>query len=313
MSREQSPKRDASGLPNDTDNRTTRVPLRERLERHDAYWGFTPAVAGDRVDTNPNYPRLVAECERVNSHPDRRRLKHAKVEPDRVIALLLVMARWAKEPPLLIVNSTYQQLADVTRQSRDWVKAALNVTDALGLTITITKERRPTKGRAGRAPARALLYLDIDGELAEELERASTNDTGNTTETGAASRTNSSEELERTSTEIGAASRHPLSKPSTPHPLGATEPAVAGAGDGALYSGDVVSELVKRLTAEVARDRGAPTAQVRQQDGNKIRAAAQHAQTACPHLPADDHGLLMLAHTAFHRGCDTPAIDEPFL
>ena len=293
MKNEQDPRSPTSGLNSSVTQRTPKVSLRERVNRHEAYWEFKRDPNHPGIDLNAeHYARLIAECDRYNSNPARRQYKHAKVEPDRVIALLHVMAKWAKEPPLLIVNSTYQQLADKTRQSRDWVKAALNVTDALGLTVTITKALKPPKGTAGRAPHRALMYLDTDGALAAELVRASSTDTDQEIETGAASRTDSESELVRTSVEIDAACRSALTNNSLHASLGATEPAIAEAGDGAHYSTNDLSELVRHVTAEVARQRGATTAQVRSQDGNKIELAAKRARRMLPDLPANDHWLI---------------------
>jgi len=302
MKNEQDPRSPTSGLNSSGAQGTPKVSLRDRLNRHDAYWA-----------SEAHYRRLVDECDRVNV--DRKKAKRAAVEPDRVLAVLRVMAQWAYNDPLLIVNSTTDQLASRTRQSADWVKAALRVATDLGLIQTITKALKPTNGRAGSAPRRAMLYLDVDGVLAghlahAELVRASTERSQHAGSNDAAYRTDSGTELVRTSVGIDAACRPPLTNNSLHASLGATEPAIAEAGDGAHYSNDDVTELARRLTAEVARERGAPTAQVRQQDATKIRAAAQYAHTECPDLPADDHGLMVLALTAFHSGRITPTIEE---
>jgi hypothetical protein len=225
----------------------------ERLKRHDAYW-----------KDNARYAALVDACRDVTEH--RRGQGRPSVHPDRVIAVLVTMVRFAR-PEGVICDSTVKQLEALTRQSAQRIKDAMSVATTMGLIVTVDKALRPRPNARGQAPRRHLAYLIDDGALGrtdspnDEMVR---NDLGNE----ATVRTTDLDEMVRNDLGHGAPCRTPLMV--TPlsevaSSSAATSAAKPRADDGAVYAAhdDRIADLRREVVIAYANRRGITTAAVR--------------------------------------------------
>lgn len=223
------------------------------------------AVAHDAwcADTDAQAALEEAVQRRVPAHRERNQRIPTRADALAVLGRLQARAN----PQTMVADLTYKQLEVVTAvPARVGIPTVFSIALELGLVVNVGKAGKPiTQGGAGRAPKRRLDYL------VPYLERIMSD-----------SREESTDESCREPTGIVSASRPPLSNPLTNN-----------AADEADNAGHAwVSDVTHNVIVLIAGKRHSKPAQVRSQDGPRIRIAVGQLEHRLNVLASDDHDVV---------------------